>query len=55
MRAMRLQDQSRAGTVWEIMTGAPIPHGADAVVMLEHVEIAGTASAPTIRLQPPRH
>ncbi len=42
------------GTVWEIMTGAPIPRGADAVVMLEHVEIAGTASAPTIRLQPSR-
>src|SRR5579863_2010439 len=42
------------GTVWEIMTGAPIPRGADAVVMLEHVETAGTASAPTICLQPSR-
>jgi molybdopterin molybdotransferase len=26
---------------WEIMTGAPVPSGADAVVMLEHVERAG--------------
>jgi molybdopterin molybdotransferase len=25
---------------WEIMTGAPIPPGADAVIMLEHVETA---------------
>jgi molybdopterin molybdotransferase len=28
------------GTALEIMTGAPVPAGADAVVMLEHVEIA---------------
>jgi molybdopterin molybdotransferase len=40
------------GTVWEIMTGAPIPRGADAVAMLEHVESAGAAGA--IRLLPPR-
>ncbi len=26
------------GAVWEIMTGAPVPRGADAVIMLEHVE-----------------
>jgi molybdopterin molybdotransferase len=26
------------GAAWEIMTGAPVPDGADAVVMLEHVE-----------------
>jgi molybdopterin molybdotransferase len=26
--------------VWEIMTGAPVPEGADAVVMIEHVERA---------------
>jgi len=36
--------------VWEIMTGAPVPAGADAVVMLEHVERSGK----TIRLLPPR-
>jgi molybdopterin molybdotransferase len=42
------------GVVWEIMTGAPVPRGADAVVMLEHVESAGTAAKPTIRLLPPR-
>jgi molybdopterin molybdotransferase len=29
-----------AGTALEIMTGAPVPEGADAVVMLEHVEIS---------------
>jgi len=28
------------GSVWEIMTGAPVPPGADAVMMLEHVETA---------------
>src|SRR5580698_8979708 len=27
-----------AGTAIEIMTGAPLPRGADAVVMVEHVE-----------------
>ncbi len=26
------------GSAWEIMTGAPVPPGADAVAMLEHVE-----------------
>jgi molybdopterin molybdotransferase len=36
--------------VWEIMTGAPVPAGADAVVMLEHVE----AEAGQVRLLPPR-
>lgn len=47
--------------VWEIMTGAPVPRGADAVVMLEHVEFAQVAPAhprspasPAIRLLPPR-
>jgi molybdopterin molybdotransferase len=42
------------GTVWEIMTGAPVPAGADAVIMLEHVEESGSASNRTIRLLPPR-
>ncbi len=27
------------GTAWEIMTGAPVPAGADAVMMLEHADI----------------
>ena len=40
----------RAGTAWEIMTGAPVPEGADCVVMLEHVEKTGNS----IRLLPPR-
>ncbi|MFZ2024628.1 MAG: gephyrin-like molybdotransferase Glp [Terracidiphilus sp.] len=26
-------------SAWEIMTGAPVPRGADAVLMLEHVEV----------------
>jgi molybdopterin molybdotransferase len=37
-------------SAWEIMTGAPIPTGADCVVMLEHVE----KSADAVRLVPPR-
>ena len=28
------------GAAWEIMTGAAVPAGADAVIMLEHVEVA---------------
>ena len=44
-----------SGAVWEIMTGAPVPAGADAVVMLEHVEIAHIETTPTgIRLLAPR-
>ena len=42
------------GAVWEIMTGAPVPRGADAVIMLEHVESAGSPTALTVRLLPPR-
>lgn len=38
------------GTVWEIMTGAPVPSGADAVLMLEHTE----AEARHVRLLPHR-
>ncbi len=30
----------RAGEALEIMTGAPLPEGADAVVMVEHVEVS---------------
>lgn len=36
--------------VWEIMTGAPVPEGADAVVMIEHVEV----DAGRVRLLPSR-
>jgi molybdopterin molybdotransferase len=35
---------------WEIMTGAPVPAGADAVVMVEHVDVDGQR----VRLLPPR-
>jgi len=38
------------GAAWEIMTGAPVPSGADAVMMLEHVETANGH----VRLLPPR-
>lgn len=47
-RPLRVQGSSRAGdapagplaegAVWEIMTGAPVPPGADAVAMFEHVK-----------------
>ena len=48
---LKIAGQVRAGEQWqggalepgaaiEIMTGAPIPEGADAVVMVEHVERA---------------
>ncbi len=51
---LRVVGQIRAGERWvgqaleegctiEIMTGAPVPDGADAVVMVEHVELAGDA------------
>lgn len=38
------------GEAWEIMTGAPVPPGADAVAMLEHVDRSGE----NIRLRSPR-
>lgn len=41
------------GSAWEIMTGAPVPAGADAVIMLEHVETAGE-SGREVTLLPPR-
>ena len=40
----------QAGSAWEIMTGAPVPPGADAVAMLEHVEVGEGQ----IRLAPER-
>jgi molybdopterin molybdotransferase len=51
-RSLRVAGQVRAGEQWDgsplergaaiqIMTGAPIPSGADAVVMVEHVERSG--------------
>jgi len=57
---LNLAGQSRAGDApaaplpkghaWEIMTGAPIPPGSDAVLMIEHVETSGKK----VRLLPPR-
>lgn len=43
-------DPLAPGTAWEIMTGAPVPAGADAVVMLEHVNAINGA----IRVRAPR-
>ena len=40
------------GAVWEIMTGAPVPRGADAVIMLEHVESAHVEAADPTPRQP---
>ena len=42
-----------AGAAWEIMTGAAVPIGADAVAMIEHVKRSSDALG-TIRLLPPR-
>ena len=39
------------GSAWEIMTGAPVPAGADTVVMVEHVESASGV----VRLLPPHN
>ena len=42
------------GSAIEIMTGAPVPDGADAVVMVEHVESTTANSADVIRLMDDR-
>jgi molybdopterin molybdotransferase len=43
------------GEVWEIMTGAPAPEGADAVFMVEHSESSSDpASSKSVRLVAPR-
>jgi len=60
-KTLRMVGSIRAGESWpglplaageaiEIMTGAPLPAGADAVVMLEHVVVEGE----TLRLAQPR-
>ena len=58
--SLRVAGQVRAGEQWqggalesgaaiEIMTGAPMPEGADAVVMVEHVERSGRRDSPCRR------
>lgn len=42
------------GCAWEIMTGAPVPEGADAVMMFEHAEESREAKDRKVRLLPPR-
>jgi len=39
-----------SGAAWEIMTGAPVPAGADAVMMFEHAELTRGKKARKIRL-----
>jgi len=41
-------------SAWEIMTGAPVPSGANAVVMLEHVEKLADKAGELVRLASPR-
>lgn len=43
-----------ADTAWEIMTGAPVPAGANAVMMIEHVEVARDSQSRTVQLLPTR-
>ena len=47
-------DPLPAGAAWEIMTGAAVPPGADAVMMIEHVETIGEPGCQTVRLLPTR-
>jgi molybdopterin molybdotransferase len=42
------------GSACEIMTGAPVPDGADAVAMVEHVGVVQDSSGGKVRLLPPR-
>ncbi|MFC5861018.1 gephyrin-like molybdotransferase Glp [Acidicapsa dinghuensis] len=42
--------KARPGEAWEIMTGAPVPDGLDAVFMVEHSERIGN----TVRMREPR-
>jgi molybdopterin molybdotransferase len=44
-----------SGAAWEIMTGAPVPAGADAVMMIEHVRLEhATMEGEQVRLLSPR-
>lgn len=62
-RALALIGSVRAGERWagaaltggqalEIMTGAPVPEGADCVLMVEHAELSGTTLRADRTLQP---
>jgi molybdopterin molybdotransferase len=61
---LALAGSSRAGdppagplppaAAWEIMTGAPVPTGADAVMMFEHAELTGSKKTRRVRLLAPR-
>jgi molybdopterin molybdotransferase len=43
-----------SGQAWEIMTGAPVPLGADAVFMVEHAEVLSQSGPRKVRLIAPR-
>ncbi len=49
----RFEGMIGAGEAVEIMTGAPVPHGADAVVMVEHVTRGADGSVSTDRAAGP--
>jgi len=62
-RTLRVAGHLRAGEVWtgpalesgqtiEIMTGAPVPPGADCVLMVEHTSVDGTQVTPSRTLHP---
>jgi molybdopterin molybdotransferase len=44
----------KPGEVWEIMTGAAVPDGADAVFMVEHAKLHSENEAQFVRLVEPR-
>jgi molybdopterin molybdotransferase len=48
----RFEGEVQAGQAVEIMTGAPVPDGADAVVMVEHVRVKGDQVSIEHRLSP---
>lgn len=62
LRPLLIAGHLRAGEIWsgalesgqtiEIMTGAPVPAGADCVLMVEHASVDGTLVTPSRMLHP---
>jgi molybdopterin molybdotransferase len=63
LRPLRIAGRLRAGETWtspslqpgeviEIMTGAPVPEGADCVLMVEHAAVEAQSVTPARTLQP---
>ncbi len=51
----RFEGEVQAGQAVEIMTGAPLPDGTDAVVMVEHVRVEGDLVGIENRVTPGAH